>query len=217
MSAGHWDDIFATRRSEDLGWYEALPSTLVDVLAVSEPEDSVIDVGAGTGHLVDHLLAAGYNDLTLIDVSSAALDEVRRRLGNADASVQRTVETVVGDIADLTDLADRTWRVWHDRAVFHFMADPDARDRYRAALGRALEPGGVAVIATFAADGPESCAGLPVSGYDEAGLAAEFAAMLDCLGCRTKAVIPSDTDRRPYTICRFRKPEGASADVRPAA
>ena len=200
-TAGHWDELFSDRPSRSFGWYEDEPSTLVDVLALSEPSDSVIDVGAGTSFLVDRLLDRGYGDITLVDLAPSALDEVARRLeGDARAD---GVDMSACDVADLG--GHRTWNVWHDRAVFHFMVEPAQRAAYLAALDRSLAPDGVAVIATFAPDGPGSCAGLPVERYDAAGLADVFAGVLEPLECRVKAVTDDDLDRRPYTICRFRR------------
>jgi len=59
----------------------------------------------------------------------------------------------------------RRFDCWHDRAVFHFLVDEDERRAYLLTLRAVLRPGGGIVVATFAADGPTSCSGLPVARY----------------------------------------------------
>jgi SAM-dependent methyltransferase len=128
----------------------------------------VIDVGGGDSRLVDALVAQGLRCVTVLDVSAVALARARARLGE-QADRVRWIE------ADITG----PWTVpqvdiWHDRAVFHFMTEAADRVRYVAHLREVVKPGGTAIIATFAPDGPERCSGLPVCRYDEAGLGAEL-------------------------------------------
>ena len=119
--------------------------------------------------LVDHLLDEGYLDVTVLDIAKAALDLSRRRLG-------ARADQVRWQVADVTDyLPDRSYDLWHDRAVLHFLTDPEQRAAYRAALEQALLPGGHLVVGTFAMDGPKKCSGLEIVQYDAAKL-------LDLLG-----------------------------------
>jgi SAM-dependent methyltransferase len=128
----------------------------------------VIDIGAGDSRLVDHLISLGLDCIAVLDVSGAALQRARTRIGtNSDR-----VEWIEADVT-----ADWSWKsadIWHDRAVFHFLTDPADRARYRAHLTRTLKPGGSAVIATFAPEGPEKCSGLPVVRYSPETLASEL-------------------------------------------
>ena len=128
---------------------------------------SVIDVGGGASFLVDHLLDLGLHRVAVLDISEAGLDVAKERLGERASEV----EWIVGDVTELEDVG--VFDVWHDRAVFHFLLDPDARHRYVALTERAVGPGGAAVIATFALDGPERCSGLPVHRFGPAELAQE--------------------------------------------
>jgi cyclopropane fatty-acyl-phospholipid synthase-like methyltransferase len=140
---------------------------LVDQAEVGHDEP-VIDVGAGWSTLVDHLLARGYRDLTAIDLSATALQTVRDRLGPAGADV-------VLEVADVLDLAGgRKYRLWHDRAVYHFLTEPDERADYLSSLNRCLTPDSWAVVATFGPDGPTHCSGLPIVRYTHEELAQEF-------------------------------------------
>lgn len=166
--AGHWDKVFATRPDDAASWHEAVPQTSIDLLlrAGFTPGTSVIDIGGGASRLVDHLLALGAGDMTVLDIAAPALATARARLGTA-------AERVVWIAADVTRWQPaRRYDIWHDRAAFHFLTDPEDRAAYVAALHGALGHGGHAVIATFAPDGPERCSGLPVLRYSPETLAA---------------------------------------------
>jgi SAM-dependent methyltransferase len=161
VAIDHWDEVWGTRAAEDVSWYEEEPTVSVRlVTAVTDPTDSIIDVGAGASRLVDHLLAAGYRDLTVVDVAAGALDQTRARLG-PDADL---VEWVVGDVTTLE--LGRRFDLWHDRAVLHFLVERSDLRRYLEVLRRSLNVGGHVVLATFGPQGPESCSGLPVRRYD---------------------------------------------------
>jgi 2-polyprenyl-3-methyl-5-hydroxy-6-metoxy-1,4-benzoquinol methylase len=139
---------------------------MLDEAAVAPP-NHVIDVGGGASSLVDVLLQKGFQ-VTVLDISEPALDVARLRLGSkADAA-----RWIAADVTAW--LPSKVYDVWHDRAVFHFLTDPTDRVKYLTALKAALRPGGFAVIATFAEDGPERCSGLPVQRYSAAGLAREL-------------------------------------------
>lgn len=128
----------------------------------------MIDIGAGDSRLVDHLILLGLDCIAVLDVSGVALQRARTRI----SSNSNRVEWIEADVT-----ADWSWKsadIWHDRAVFHFLTDPGDRARYRAHLTRTLKPGGSAIIATFAPDGPAKCSGLPVVRYSPETLASEL-------------------------------------------
>jgi SAM-dependent methyltransferase len=165
-----WDDVHRTKDVDGVSWWQSVPGLslgLVDRAGIGHA-DGVIDVGAGWSTLVDHLLERGYDDLTAIDLSTAALQTVRDRVGEAGAGIRLQV----ADVLDL-DLG-RRFALWHDRAVFHFLIDDEERDDYRASLDRHLQPGGWCVVATFGPDGPTHCSGLPIVRYTHTELAAQF-------------------------------------------
>jgi len=160
-AAGHWDSVFETKAIDEASWFQAVPTTSLRLLERwASPAGSVIDVGAGASTLVDSLLDAGWADVTILDVSEAALTKVPDRRG-------RGAEAVTFVTADVRSWhPNRTYDAWHDRAVFHFLVEPTDRDRYVGMATQAVPPGGVLVLATFAADGPTECSGLPTSRYD---------------------------------------------------
>jgi SAM-dependent methyltransferase len=197
--AQHWESIYADADPERLGWYEPEPATLPLVIAHSTPADSVIDVGGGASRLAEHLLDCGYRDLTVLDTSVGALGHARDRLGERG-------EIPVWLHADVLDFVPtRRWQVWHDRAVFHFLVADDDRAAYRRTAVASIEPGGMLIVATFAPDGPEMCAGLPVRRYDEASLAAEFMPGFDLVEDRRLGPVGDVGDQRPYVAVCLRR------------
>lgn len=165
-----WEGVHDGKDVDGVSWWQSVPELslgLVDSTGL-DLDAPIIDVGAGWSTLVDHLLNRGYRDLTAIDLSSTALQTVRDRLGPDGADV-------VLEIADVLDLhPTRRYRLWHDRAVYHFLTEPDERDDYLASLERSVEPGGWVVVATFGPDGPTKCSGLPIVRYSHDELAAQF-------------------------------------------
>ncbi len=168
----HWEIVYTTAASMDLSWYEREPVTSLRLIKeiTSEPSAAVIDIGAGTSSLVDRLLAREFTDVTVLDIAQHALTEVQQRLGDRAKLV-----TFVHQDA-LTWKPDRQYDIWHDRAVFHFLTDTSARDRYVDLAARSIRHGGVLVLATFAEDGPTHCSGLPVARYTTHDLEDAFAA-----------------------------------------
>jgi 2-polyprenyl-3-methyl-5-hydroxy-6-metoxy-1,4-benzoquinol methylase len=199
--AAHWDGVYGTKRLTEVSWYEREPTTslrLVEALAPG-PAARCIDIGAGASPLVDRLLAQGFRDLTVLDVSERALSVVRERLGAAGQSVTFVCEDV------LTWVPDRQFDVWHDRAVFHFLTDPDARERYMATAARAVPTGGGLVLATFASDGPSQCSGLPVCRYSGERLAALFAPSFSLIAAEREEHVTPGGAVQPFTWVTLRR------------
>jgi SAM-dependent methyltransferase len=165
----HWDQVYATKSETEVSWYQPRPERSLAIIKSAAPNTSVsiLDVGGGTSHLVDELLF-GYFDLTVLDVSQAALNRSKERLGR----LAKKVSWIAADITKWKP--SRTWDVWHDRAVFHFLTATEDQDAYIAALEAGTKQGSVIVMSTFALDGPERCSGLPVQRYSPAALAARI-------------------------------------------
>lgn len=164
----HWETVHATREPTAVSWYQAVPTrslewTAATGLALDAP---LLDVGAGASTLVDHWLAAGHTDVSVLDIASAAVERSQARLGTAAASV----EWIVSDVTAFRPT--RRYALWHDRAVLHFLTDAEVRGKYLETLYAALMPGGDVILATFGPDGPLKCSGLPVQRYGIAELSA---------------------------------------------
>jgi SAM-dependent methyltransferase len=171
--ATHWDAVYRDRLETALTWFEAEPELSMELIRRNAGRgDAVLDVGGGASRLPDLLLAAGYGDIAVLDLSAAALGVSKARLGMDAGRIEWLV-------ADVTAWAPhRRYRLWHDRAVFHFLTSTGAQDAYLRVMWDALAPGGHAIIATFAEDGPEMCSGLPVVRYAPDALAARIEAAL---------------------------------------
>ena len=163
----HWETVYSTKHETEVSWFQDYPAPSLAMIAAAGATvaSAVIDIGGGESRLVDALVADGHRDVTVLDLSGTALQVARQRMGAAAAGV----EWIVADVTAWRP--PRRFDIWHDRAAFHFLADESERAAYVAALDAALPPGGHAIIATFAPDGPERCSGLPVTRYDGEGLA----------------------------------------------
>jgi ubiquinone/menaquinone biosynthesis C-methylase UbiE len=171
ITRAHWNSVYGSKQPDQVSWFRPHLDASLEYLRTSGIERSaaVVDVGGGASTFVDDLLNAGYGDVTVLDVSDEALRVVRDRLGER---AQR-VKWVRTDVTELT-MPSGAFQFWHDRAVFHFLLQPHARERYVAALRRTLASRGYALIATFGPDGPEKCSGLDVRRYDADALEAEL-------------------------------------------
>lgn len=179
--ATHWNRVYTTKTEREVSWFEPLPEIALEMLEAAgmTADACVLDVGGGDSHLVDALVARGLDCLAVLDVSSAALDRAKARLGSAS-------QTPIWIEADVTgDWALEPMDFWHDRAVFHFLATTEERDRYKDHLLTTLKPGGTAIIATFALDGPEMCSGLPVQRYSPERLGEELGPAFELRDART--------------------------------
>ena len=195
--------MYASVPSTELSWFARRPAVSLRLIenVGSSRSEAVIDVGAGASFLVDRLLGVGFIDLTVLDISRHALDEVRQRLGERAGDVTFIHHDVV------TWEPDRQYDVWHDRAVFHFLTEHAARDRYVKTAADAIRTGGSLVLATFAEDGPTHCSGLAVSRYPAPGLEDVFGAYFSLVESeREEHLTPWDTVQH-FTWARLQRNE----------
>lgn len=167
----HWEDVYSQKRADEVSWYRPRLDQSLALLDICQLEASarIVDIGGGASTFVDDLLGRGFTDITVVDLSGAALRQSRERLGDrADG-----VRWLRGDATQAL-LEPASVDLWHDRAVFHFLVDPAKRGAYLEQVERALRPGGYAIVATFALDGPERCSGLPVARYSPETIAKTF-------------------------------------------
>ncbi|NOT06960.1 MAG: class I SAM-dependent methyltransferase [Gemmatimonadales bacterium] len=167
----HWEAVYRSKRPTEVSWYQVeadLSARLIQDV-VPDRAATIIDVGGGASVLISQLDAAGYTDLTVLDLSGAAIAAARAALGpRADR-----IQWLEDDILE-ADLVPNGYHFWHDRAVFHFLTDPGARSAYVEQVRRAVPSGGFVLVATFAEDGPSRCSGLDVMRYSPTSLHAEF-------------------------------------------
>ena len=198
----HWETIYRTKKQQELSWFQAEATISLSLIrrVASDLSAAIIDVGGGASRLVDGLLANGFRDVTVLDLSATALALARERLGSGAARVM----WIEGDVL-VADLTPRRFDVWHDRAVFHFLTAPADRARYVEQVGRSVKPGGYVLVATFADDGPTRCSGLPVVRYSPDGLHHEFGQAFQLLeSVREEHVTPSGRKQAfVYCLCRL--------------
>jgi len=163
----HWQAVYSSKSETDVSWFQESPAPSLDMIKIAgaTPTSTLIDIGGGASRLVDELLARGFHDIGVLDLSQAALDVAKSRLGDA----AKHVDWIVCDVTKWQPA--KCYDLWHDRAAFHFLTQAEQKTDYIARMNEALKPDGHAIIATFALDGPEKCSGLPILRYDEASLA----------------------------------------------
>lgn len=192
----HWDAAYARAGAERVSWHQddpVLSLSLFDELEVRS-DTPVIDVGGGASVLVDRLVERGFTDVSVVDASPVALALVRARL---PAAALARVHLLHGDV--LAWRPARRFGAWHDRAVFHFLVDPDDRARYLATLRAATVEGGLVIVGTFAADGPETCSGLPVARYSPEELVAALGPGFEPLVTRREEHVTPTGRVQPFT------------------
>ena len=197
----HWETVYTTKGENEVSWFQENPAPsleLIDLVGAT-PESAIVDIGGGASRLVDSLIARGFRDVTVLDISQAALGAARARLGERAGAA----EWVVADVTDWHPA--RTFDIWHDRAAFHFLVDPADRSAYVARLRHAVRPGGHVIMGTFAVDGPEKCSGLPVIRYDAASLAEQLGEGFELAASRRQDhSTPWDSTQR-FQFCIFRR------------
>jgi len=198
----HWEQVYSSKPVDAVSWYQPQATTSLTMIAEAGlPRTApVIDVGGGASTLVDGLLDAGRGNLTVLDLSAAALRAARQRLGARAESVQ----WIEGDVTRVR-LPDAAYALWHDRAVFHFLIEAEDRARYLMQLYRALVADGQVLMATFAPDGPTRCSGLPVKQYSAATLTAELGEKFELVDERREAHVTPGGQVQRFQYCRFRR------------
>jgi trans-aconitate methyltransferase len=197
----HWENVYASKGENQVSWFQETPAISLDLIGLvgAVPGSGIIDIGGGTSRLVDCLVSQGYEDVTVLDLSEAALAAARSRLGDR----ARQVTWIAADVT-IWEPA-RTYDVWHDRAAFHFLTGREDQAAYVARLRRALRPGGHAIIGTFAPDGPERCSGLLVSRYDAASLAATFGRGFELIDARRNEHVTPWGATQKFQFSTFRR------------
>lgn len=197
----HWENVYTTKGENEVSWFQEDPEpslALID-LARLTTESAIVDIGGGASRLVDSLVARGFVNVTVLDLSESALGAAKARLGDR----AKNVKWVVADVT--TWEPPQTYHLWHDRAAFHFLTDDAARSAYVDRLKRALKPSGHVIIGTFALSGPERCSGLPVIRYDAASLAATLGPEFELIDTRPHQHVTPWGATQQFQFSTFRR------------
>lgn len=162
----HWENVYQTKTSTEVSWYEPDPQQSLNLIleAAAQTRGRIIDVGGGQSFLVDRLLDAGFAQVAVLDISPTAIEQTKARLGKRASQVT----WIAADITQANSLGQ--FDIWHDRAVLHFLTDPDDQHRYVDLLKSTLPTGGFFIVGAFAKGGPEKCSGLQVQQYDQTSM-----------------------------------------------
>lgn len=197
----HWEKIYSTKLPNEVSWYQASPRVSLDFIKdLGIPKDAaIIDVGGGDSLLVDDLLADGYSDITVLDISEAAINRAKQRLGDK----ANLINWITSDITEF--VPDRKYDFWHDRAAFHFLTSEEEIRKYLSVASEALSKNGKIVIGTFSEYGPEKCSGLPVKQYSEDRLVTTIKKWFQKIKCvHTDHITPFNTVQN-FLFCSFKK------------
>ncbi len=196
----HWNSVYTTKAPEAVSWYTPHLKTSLDLInqIAKNKLVEIIDVGGGESTLVDDLIKDGYQNISVLDISSAAINVARSRLG----PIANGLHWYCVDVNE-AKLPINTFDIWHDRAVFHFLTDKNQRKQYISQVGKSLKVGGSVVIATFSTDGPTECSGLKVMQYDSDRLSDEFGRGFQfVLSLKETHVTPSGANQE-FIYCQF--------------
>lgn len=179
----HWDRVYQNHTPDAVSWYAPHLERSLQLITELAPSgaEAIIDVGGGESTLIDDLLQHGYTDLSVLDISSHALEVVRARLGSAGAHVNWLASNILD-----APLPSQRYAIWHDRAIFHFLTTPAQRAAYIQQVLHAVRPGGYIIVATFGPQGPLSCSGLGVKRYDADALQQQFGSAFKPIGSFTE-------------------------------
>ncbi len=194
----HWENVYTTKQSHEVSWTQKIPQTSLDFIKSFNiaKSDSIIDIGGGESNLVDFLLKEGYTDLTVLDISEAALEKAKIRLG----AKAPNISWIVSDIT--TFKPERQYKVWHDRATFHFLTTTTQIKAYLSIARKAIN--GFVALGTFSENGPKKCSGLEIKQYSEADLQSVLANGFDKIKCINEDhLTPFDTIQN-FTFCSFK-------------
>ena len=164
----HWDKVYETKSRDQVSWTQDIPKTSLDFINSFKlaKTANIIDIGGGDSKLVDHLLDQGYSNISILDISSKALDKAKKRLGDKG----KKINWIVSDIAEFEPKT--TFDIWHDRATFHFLTSASQISKYIDTARKSVD--GYITIGTFTKNGPEKCSGLDIKQYNEKSLTAEL-------------------------------------------
>ncbi|MBK6642804.1 MAG: class I SAM-dependent methyltransferase [Bacteroidetes bacterium] len=199
----HWENIYQTKDLKDVSWFQHKPETSLDFFKQFHVPTSakVIDIGGGDSLLVDHLLDLGYQDISVLDISEAAIERAKQRLGDR----AKNVKWIVADAANFKP--KEKYDFWHDRAAFHFLTDEQEISNYLKTAQENINPKGVLVIGTFSELGPKKCSGIEIKQYSETTMTDRLKLFFEKIKCITvDHKTPFETIQN-FIFCSFRKLE----------
>jgi SAM-dependent methyltransferase len=197
----HWENVFSTKSPNEVSWTQDYPTTSMNYLEnlnLSKTAN-IIDVGGGDSNLIDALLKKGYQNIWVLDISEAALERAKKRLGDK----ANKVHWIVSDITEFTTAIK--FDFWHDRAVFHFLTDAISIEKYVTLVGKSIAENGNFLLGTFSENGPLKCSGLEIRQYSENAMKSRFQEKFITVKCFTENHLTPFETLQNFQFCGFRK------------
>ncbi len=197
----HWENIYETKELKDVSWFQPKPETSLEFFEqFNVPKNAkIIDIGGGDSFLVDHLLDLGYLDISVLDISFAAIEKAKKRLGEK----AKNVKWIITDVANFKPT--EKYDFWHDRAAFHFLTNEEEIKTYLETAQQFINPTGVLIIGTFSENGPKKCSGIEIKQYSETTMTNLLQKYFDKIKCiKVDHKTPFETIQN-FVFCSFKK------------
>lgn len=197
----HWDNVYTTKSESEVSWFQPYPKTSMDFVDMFNlaSDANIIDIGGGDSHFVDALLGRGFKNIWVLDISAAAIEKAKERLGEQAS----TVHWVISDVTEF--IPPVQFDFWHDRAAFHFLTTEDKIYKYVSLAEEAIAPDGHLILGTFSENGPKKCSGLDIRQYSEASMSARFEVSFDRVKCIQEDHTTPFNTLQNFLFCSFKK------------
>lgn len=201
MDSNYWDQIYKKKTENEMSWFQETPQKSLELIKEFKlsPTDKIIDIGGGDSKLVDHLLAQGFKNISILDISSAALDKAKIRLKDNS----NFLKFICSDITDFKPT--EKYKLWHDRATFHFLTEKEQVEKYLEIANLAIERDGYLIVSTFSKTGPEKCSGLTICQYSDEELKQLFGKYFSNVKCFEDAHHTPWDSTQNFVYCGFKK------------
>jgi len=195
----YWEHIYQTRKAEEVSWTQTIPYSSLNFIKGFNLQKNakIIDIGGGDSTFVDYLLQEGFSDITVLDISGAALERARLRLGEKASQIK----WIVSDITNFKPTEH--YELWHDRATFHFLTEKKQIQQYVTTAANATNS--YMVIGTFSKQGPEKCSGLPIKQYSETTLQNTLNRYFKKIKCISEDHFTPFKTIQNFLFCSFKK------------
>tara|TARA_B110000093_G_scaffold177672_1_gene215032 strand:+ start:921 stop:1538 length:618 start_codon:yes stop_codon:yes gene_type:complete len=198
-SRKHWETVYETKNPDQVSWTQENPKTSLEFIHSFglKKTAKIIDIGGGDSKLVDYLLDAGFENISVLDISATALEKAKKRLGEK----ANKINWIASDITEFKP--NMTFDIWHDRATFHFLTTPDQIKKYMSIARKSVN--GFLTIGTFSQDGPKKCSDLEIKQYNEQQLTSELKNGFNKIKCVTEDHLTPFGTKQNFIFCSFKR------------
>lgn len=197
----HWEKIYAAKQPDEVSWFQVYPKTSMEFTELFglKKDAKIIDIGGGDSHFVDSLIEKGFTNITVLDISSLAIERAKKRLG-------KNAELVHWIVSDVTDFVPQQhYDFWHDRAAFHFLLSEELADKYVEIAKSGIAPDGYLVLGTFSESGPLKCSGLEIHQYSEKSMSDKFENGFSRIKCVKEDHLTPFNTTQNFLFCSFKR------------